>query len=61
MGLRHISGEDTDCPDSVPNCCSTPDRTRLMTGCSTSEIVGTPTIDQSEIDALRSSSLNLPS
>ena len=57
MGLQHISGEHQGCPDSNPTCCSTPDSTRLMTGCSPSLITGTPTIDQSEIDALRSSSL----
>ena len=57
MGLQHVSGEHQGCPNSNLTCCSTPDRTRLMTGCSTSAITGTPTIDQSEIDALRSSSL----
>jgi hypothetical protein len=57
MGLSHISGENQGCPDSMPNCCSTPDTTRLMTGCSTSNITGTPTIDQGEIDTLRGSSL----
>jgi len=61
LGLSHISGEDTNCPSSNPNCCSTPDRTRLMTGCSTSKIVGTPTIAQNEIDTLRSSNLSRPS
>jgi hypothetical protein len=61
LGLRHISGEHTNCPSLNAKCCSTPDRTRLMTGCSTSLITGTPTIDQSEIDALRGSRLNLPS
>jgi hypothetical protein len=57
MGLVHISGEHQGCPSTNPNCCSTPDTTRLMTGCSTSNITGTPTIDQSEITALRSSTL----
>jgi hypothetical protein len=61
LGLSHISGEDSNCPDDNPNCCSTPDRTRLMTGCSTDQIVGTPTIDQGEIDTLRGSSLTHPS
>ena len=57
LGLPHISGEDTNCPATKPNCCSTPDNTRLMTGCSTSNITGTPTINQSEMDTLRRSKL----
>jgi hypothetical protein len=61
LGLQHIGGEDTNCPASTPRCCSTPDVTRLMTGCSTSNIVGTPNIVQSEIDVLRSSSRTRPS
>jgi hypothetical protein len=48
LGLSHIWGEDTNCPDNNPRCCSSPDNTRLMTGCSTSNIVGTPIIVQSE-------------
>jgi hypothetical protein len=60
LGLAHIDGENQGCPDSNPNCCSTPDNTRLMTGCSTSNIVGTPTISDDEKNALRSSSLTRP-
>lgn len=48
LGLLHIAGENTNCPASSPLCCSTPDRTRLMTGCSTSNIIGTPTLDATE-------------
>lgn len=48
LGLSHIGGENTNCPAATPRCCSTPDRTRLMTGCSTSKIVGTPTLDAGE-------------
>jgi hypothetical protein len=55
MGLQHIGGENTACPASMPACCSTPNTGRLMTGCSTSNIVGIPVIVQSEIDTLRRS------
>jgi len=61
MGLRHIDGENTNCPDSMPRCCSTPNVSRLMTGCSTNNIVGTPVLVQSEIDTLGSSSRTRPS
>jgi hypothetical protein len=61
MGLEHISGENTGCPDTMPRCCSTPDTSRLMTGCSTSAIVGTPVIVQNEIDTLRNSNRTRPS
>jgi hypothetical protein len=44
LGLDHIPGEK----DENGNCV-TPDATRLMTGCSTDNIVGTPTLDQGEI------------
>lgn len=57
LGLDHIEGEHKGCPDSNPECCSTPDFTRLMTGCSTSKIVGTPTVDQAEIDTITSNNL----
>lgn len=57
FGLNHISGEHQGCPASNPRCCSTPDRTRLMTGCSTSNITGTPTVDQNEINTMTSSNL----
>lgn len=55
LGLSHIGGEDTNCPGNNPRCCSTPDFTRLMTGCGTGNIVGTPVLVQSEIDTLRRS------
>jgi len=57
LGLSHIAGENTNCPTGIPQCCSTPDFTRLMTGCGTSNITGVPTIVQSEIDTMRNSSL----
>ncbi len=46
LGLSHVSGED----------CTKP-VTRLMTGCGTSLIVGTPIIVQSEIDTMKGSNL----
>jgi hypothetical protein len=61
MGLSHIDGENTSCPAGIPNCCSTPNFSRLMTGCSTSNIVGTPVLVQSEINTLRGSSRTRPS
>lgn len=61
LGLAHIGGENTSCPDAMPSCCSTPDATRLMTGCSTSNIVGTPILVQSEMDTLRNSNRTRPS
>jgi hypothetical protein len=57
LGLSHISGENTRCPPATPNCCSTPDFTRLMTGCGTGNIPGTPSIVQSEINTMRGSNL----
>jgi predicted Zn-dependent protease len=59
LGLQHISGEHTGCPETNPQCCSTPDFTRLMTGCSTSNIVGTPTVDSAEMNTMTSSSVTL--
>jgi hypothetical protein len=50
LGLSHISGENTP-------ACTTPNFTRLMTGCSTSNITGTPTVVQSEINTMRASNL----
>ncbi|WP_203758689.1 hypothetical protein, partial [Cellulomonas chitinilytica] len=50
LGLPHISGEK----DAAGNCIS-PDFTRLMTGCSTSNIVGIPTVSASEIATMTSS------
>ena len=61
MGLDHIPGEHTGCPKKNPLCCSTPDFTRLMTGCSTNNIVGVPTFDQTEINKMTGSALALPS
>jgi hypothetical protein len=58
LGLNHISGEHQGCPASNPQCCSTPDFTRLMTGCSTSNITGTPTFDQNEINTMTDSDLS---
>lgn len=57
FGLNHVSGEHQGCPASNPECCSTPAVTRLMTGCSTNRIVGTPTVDQGEINTMTSSNL----
>jgi hypothetical protein len=50
LGLSHISGEK----DAAGNCV-TPDVTRLMTGCSTSNIVGTPTLSAEEFGTITSS------
>jgi hypothetical protein len=57
LGLNHIQGEHQGCPATMPQCCSTPDRTRLMTGCSTSNIIGTPTVNQGEISTMTGSNL----
>lgn len=54
LGLPHISGEKDDDGD-----CVTPDFTRLMTGCSTSFIVGTPTVSGDEINQMQNSSLSI--
>jgi len=54
LGLSHISGEK----DAMGNCVSQ-DTTRLMTGCSTSNIIGTPTVSASEIKTMTSSSRTL--
>lgn len=61
LGLSHVGGENTNCPQSTPNCCSTQNVSRLMTGCGTSKLVGTPVLVQSEIDTIRSSSRTRPS
>jgi hypothetical protein len=60
LPLEHIPGEHQGCPATMPLCCSTPDPTRLMTGCSTSNIIGTPTFDQGEINTMTSSPLTRP-
>lgn len=57
LGLSHIQGEHQGCPDFDLECCNTPNRTRLMTGCSTTRIVGTPTVDQAEINTMTSNNL----
>lgn len=57
LGLGHIAGEHKDCPAADAECCSTPDNTRLMTGCSTDNITGTPTFAQDEIDLITGSNL----
>ena len=59
LGLAHISGEDTNCPTANPHCCSTPDFSRLMTGCGTGNITGTPTLSQGEIDTMIASNLTI--
>lgn len=60
LGLDHIAGEHTACPATNLQCCSTPDFTRLMTGCGTGNINGIPTLDASEIDTMTGSDLNRP-
>jgi hypothetical protein len=51
LGLSHITGEK-----NAQQQCVTPDYTRLMTGCSTSRITGTPTVDSGEISTMQASS-----
>jgi hypothetical protein len=58
LGCVHISGENTGCPSTNPNCCSTPDPTSLMTGCGTNLITGIPTVSPSEISAMKNSGLS---
>ena len=60
LGLKHISGEHMGCPPTTPLCCSTRDRTRLMTDCGTAGIVGVPTVDQGEINTMTNSSVTRP-
>jgi hypothetical protein len=62
LGLGHISdvNEHTGCLATIPECCSTPDVTRLMTGCSTTNIVGTPTLSATEITTITGSGLVQP-
>jgi hypothetical protein len=57
LGLNHIGGENTGCPAANPLCCSTPDFTRLMTGCGTAGITGTPTLVQAESNTMQGSNL----
>jgi hypothetical protein len=56
LGLNHISGEHQGCPAANPQCCSTPDSTRLMTGCGTGLITSTPTLSAVEITTMLLSS-----
>ena len=60
LGLKHISGEHMGCPPTTPLCCSTRDRTRLMTDCGTAGIVGVPTVDQGEINTMTNSNVTRP-
>jgi len=55
LGLPHISDEHVGCPNSKPKCCKSADFTRLMTGCSTDKIVGTPTLSNDEVNTVRGS------
>jgi len=50
LGLSHIAGEKDD-----TGACVTPDFTRLMTGCSTDNITGTPTLSANEITTMQAS------
>jgi hypothetical protein len=59
LGLSHISGEHTGCPATNPLCCSTPNFTRLMTGCGTNGITATPNFVQSEMTTMDSSALTV--
>ncbi|NES82740.1 MAG: hypothetical protein F6K10_15780 [Moorea sp. SIO2B7] len=59
LGLNHIAGEHQGCPDSNRDCCKTADFTRLMTGCSTSNITGTPTVSSTERNRMQNSSLSV--
>jgi hypothetical protein len=51
LGLSHLSTEA-----GGGTACSTPDFTRLMTGCGTGNITGTPTVSSSEISTMQGSS-----
>jgi Repeat of unknown function (DUF5648)/Metallo-peptidase family M12B Reprolysin-like len=59
LGLTHIPGEHTGCPPTTPLCCSTPDFTRLMTGCGTGNITGTPNLIASEGTTMDNSPLTV--
>jgi hypothetical protein len=50
LGLSHIAGES-----GPGGPCSTPDFTRLMTGCGTGNITGTPTLTAGEGTTMRGS------
>jgi hypothetical protein len=52
LGLDHITGEK-----DAKGVCVSPDFSRLMTGCSTSNIIGTPTVDQNETKKMTKSNL----
>ncbi len=62
LGLGHVAGEHEGCPrddpetpDNESKCCSTPDITRLMTGCGTDRIEETPRVDQKEVNQMKRS------
>lgn len=58
LGLNHIAGESTNCPpNGPPNCLNTCDSTRLMTGCGTDLITGTPTLSITESNTMSQSPL----
>jgi hypothetical protein len=58
LGLKHITGESTNCPPTGPaRCCNTPNFARLITGCGTDNITGTPGMSQDEIDDMQGSNL----
>jgi hypothetical protein len=57
LGLNHIQGEHEGCPNSDPRCCQTADFTRLMTGCGTGGINGTPAVNSDEIATMMASPL----
>jgi hypothetical protein len=59
LGLNHIAGENVGCPSSDQDCCKTADFTRLMTGCGTSNITGTPTVSSTEKTQMQNSSYSL--
>lgn len=54
LGLGHIAGET-----NAKGECVSPDFTRLMTGCGTRNITGTPALVQSEVDTMRSSNFTI--
>lgn len=56
LGLVHIPGEDGDSGE----ICSAADTTRLMTGCGTGAITGTPTVSDAEIETINDSALTRP-
>lgn len=55
LGVGHIAGEK-----DAAGTCTTPDFTRLMTGCSTSQITGKPTLSAAETAVMRASASVYP-